>query len=189
MSADPSELLRFILAQQQQQQQQGQQRQGDDAQSSTTLQLQQLYQHLAALAPARNDATQQQQQQPPLDALSRLVANHLQGAAGGGANAAAPASGVMPSLPQALAALAAGRSHSVASRTNNGTPSVSESASMLAQQQELLKAAKLLAAINPGLATAAVEQALAIGAQSVPKVQQQQQQQSFSSPLLLSFHA
>eukprot|EP00804_Cyclotella_cryptica_P012084 CCRYP_004528-RD/>CCRYP_004528-RD protein AED:0.28 eAED:0.28 QI:714/1/1/1/0.5/0.33/3/365/245 len=101
-------------------------------------------------------------------------------------------------LPQALAALGASQNHSMPSHVRNGTPSVSDSApihqqlsapqinnrppsvssqaSIHQQQQELLKVAKLLATSNPSLAVAAMEQALAMGAQSQRHQQLQVQQ-------------
>ncbi|KAL7478530.1 hypothetical protein ACHAW6_004295 [Cyclotella cf. meneghiniana] len=199
MSSDPNELIRLILAQgQQQRQQQQPQQQGTAALESINQQLQQLYQQLGPAAPALNAS------QPPssLDALSSLVANLLQSTPGGGTNAAAPASNHgMHSLPFALAAQAISHNQSNAPQINNGTPSlwdstsihqqlstppinygspsVSSHSSMLQQQQELLKVAELLATSNPVLAAAAMERALAIGAQSHHQqfqVQQQQQQ-------------
>eukprot|EP00804_Cyclotella_cryptica_P013812 CCRYP_019435-RA/>CCRYP_019435-RA protein AED:0.01 eAED:0.01 QI:134/1/1/1/0.8/0.66/6/142/1158 len=182
MSADPNEFLRFILAQQQRQQQE-QQRQGGDAQSSTNQQLTQVYQQLEALAPARNDAAQQQP--PPHDALSRLVANYLQGVAGGGTNAAAPASNHgMNFLSQALAAQGIGHNYSMTSVSNNDTPSVSDSASM---HEQLISAAKVLAAANPGLAAAAVDQVMAMNPlQQHPQAHSQQQMFQTSNTLVPS---
>ncbi|KAL3801121.1 hypothetical protein HJC23_002414 [Cyclotella cryptica] len=63
-----------------------------------------------------------------------------------------------------------------APQINNRPPSVSSQASIHQQQQELLKVAKLLATSNPSLAVAAMEQALAMGAQSQRHQQLQVQQ-------------
>lgn len=195
MSADPTELLRLILAQQQQQQQQKQQR-GVGSLELTNQPLWQLYQQLGLAAPTVSAA------QPPssLDALSHLLANYLQGAAGGATNAPAPASNHgIQLLHQALAARGISQNQNLAQHITSGTPSLSESgsihptlnmphinyaspfvsshASIHQQQEELIQVAKLLATSNPSLAAAAMEQAFAMEAPSDHEHQFQVQHQ------------
>ncbi|KAL7477551.1 hypothetical protein ACHAW6_003357 [Cyclotella cf. meneghiniana] len=176
MLAAPNEFLRFILAQQQwqRQQQQQPQRQGASVQESMNQQLQQLYHRLGPAAPALNAA----QPTSKLDALSRVVANYLQGTPRGGTNAASPASNHgLHSLPLALAAQVVSHNQSISPQINNGTPSVSDCTSI---HQQLLTVAKVLTAVNPGFGRAALEQVLATGAhlQQQPRAQQQQLQSS-----------
>jgi hypothetical protein len=79
---------------------------------------------------------------------------------------AAPAhSNGLQALPQAAAAQAISRNSNVTPQIKNPMPLASDSASIHQQQQQLFEAAKLMATINPGLAAAAMEQALALGAQ------------------------